>query len=101
MGANLYKIKEDPAESESKDFNPSFIPSNFSTLRDYILDKLTCCCPRAQSRRRNRFKSVEKARSMLAAELNVLHIVKTLRYSKKALEILLSAKDREKLALAS
>ena len=95
LASRLYKIKEnEPGQAKSNLIIPSRCNSIKVLLVDLVPEKLLCRCCKSKSRQEI---ALEKAREALNAEMNMLDIVKSMRYFKLALEHLVSKEVESEL----
>ena len=98
MASKLYKIKnavtEDEEQKEQSYFARSsfFKPSKYDNLLQYLSNSFPSCLICCKETRND--KGIKKAVASMDGEIDILEIVKSLRFTKMAIGKLLSHKDR-------
>ena len=104
MVSRLFKVKKiDAKTNKSNSYfqRADFIdPSNYHNCLEYFIDKIPClkryyCCKCCRKDRAQR--GMDKARKYIQKEINIVEIIKKLRYVTDALNHLLPEKKRFKI----
>ena len=92
IASRLFKISE---KNPNMKKSTSFTASKYGNLAEYTLDAIpTClvCCKKPK-----RYRAIQKARAALVKEIDVLELVKSIRFFKKGFEHLLSSDELRRL----
>ena len=103
LASRLYKIQDD-TDSQSDVQNTrlstgsktpvgSFIePTKWCNIYEYMLDAIPNClkCKKCSCRKTRTMQSIEQARVQMDEEINIVEIIKSLRYFNMALRLLLT-----------
>ena len=86
MASKLYHVEqEQPSFNETQ----TYTPTKCGNIGEYMIDTLpSClvCCKKSQQQRR-----IQRARESLEQEMDILELVKTVRFFKMAVKMLLSS----------
>ena len=91
VASRLFKIKE--SHGPSKVTEHHFNPSKFGNVCQLVIDNLLCCIGKSDHQR-----ALERARNQLHSEMNVVELVRALRYFKLACRHMLTANKHREFA---
>ena len=103
LAAQLFKIKNSVAGTIEKPQSETFTntKTRFCNFKEYLIDKIICCQRSRKYMKTRQEKGFEKARDLIKEEVNIVEIIRKMRYFDKALQQLLPPEQCNQLQMQS
>ena len=93
LASRLYKIQDNSdGQIDNIKASSSIEPTKWCNVYEFILDAIPGClkCKKCKCKKTRKMESREQARALMNEEINIVDIIKSRRYFKMALRLLLS-----------